>query len=248
MSDFLDRLAARAIGGEAALAPRLPSLFEPLARAPSMATADEGEAPARTRDASRLPPPAAAPPPRPPVPARELIEPRAPRPSPAEPAPLPLPARAAADAPGASMPPSRAAAPARAMAAEPSPARSAPDSAVATPTSVAPRAARLTPVRHESMQPPAAIGALLPAPTPVFATTHAATAPAQPGRTAAMRLRRDAQAAQGNRAGGEPVVHVSIGRLEVRAAPAAVAPPRRRDGPQPGSLDDYLRQRGKASP
>ena len=39
MSDFIDRLAARAIGGEAALAPRLPSLFEPLQRAPVMAMA-----------------------------------------------------------------------------------------------------------------------------------------------------------------------------------------------------------------
>lgn len=29
MNDFLDRLAAKAIGGEAALLPRLPSLFEP---------------------------------------------------------------------------------------------------------------------------------------------------------------------------------------------------------------------------
>ncbi|MEY2159914.1 hypothetical protein [Rhodanobacter sp. FW106-PBR-LB-2-11] len=58
-----------------------------------------------------------------------------------------------------------------------------------------------------------------------------------------------AQAGHGGAAASKPAVHVSIGRLEVRAAPPASAPPRRRDGPQPGSLDDYLRQRGgKASP
>jgi hypothetical protein len=34
----------------------------------------------------------------------------------------------------------------------------------------------------------------------------------------------------------------------VRAAPAAAAPSRRREEPRSSSLDDYLRQRGKASP
>lgn len=43
---------------------------------------------------------------------------------------------------------------------------------------------------------------------------------------------------------GETVVQVSIGRIEVRAAPAASAPSRRRDEPRPTRLDDYLRQRG----
>jgi hypothetical protein len=85
----------------------------------------------------------------------------------------------------------------------------------------------------------------LPAPAPVFAATI--TAPARSGgavaaRAAAARTEGKADAA------GEPVVHVSIGRLEVRAAPVAAASPRRRDGPQPSSLDDYLRQRGKVSP
>jgi hypothetical protein len=41
----------------------------------------------------------------------------------------------------------------------------------------------------------------------------------------------------------ESVVHVTIGRLEVRAAPAPAAPPRHSSGPRPTSLDDYLRQR-----
>ncbi|HEY9237807.1 MAG TPA: hypothetical protein VIP10_03105, partial [Burkholderiaceae bacterium] len=52
MSDFLDRLAARAIGSETALAPRLPSLFEPLQRAPIMSLADAGETPPDRREAA----------------------------------------------------------------------------------------------------------------------------------------------------------------------------------------------------
>lgn len=49
--------------------------------------------------------------------------------------------------------------------------------------------------------------------------------------------------------GGETVVHVSIGRIEVRAAPVASTPSRRREEPRPTRLDDYLRQRnGKGAP
>ncbi len=47
----------------------------------------------------------------------------------------------------------------------------------------------------------------------------------------------------------EPVVHVSIGRLEVRATPSpAKNAAHRQDAPRSSPLDDYLRQRGKASP
>jgi hypothetical protein len=43
----------------------------------------------------------------------------------------------------------------------------------------------------------------------------------------------------------EPVVNVTIGRIEVRLAPAARAQARQRaDGPKPMGLDQYLRQRG----
>ncbi|HEX7112552.1 MAG TPA: hypothetical protein VF216_08910 [Mizugakiibacter sp.] len=42
-------------------------------------------------------------------------------------------------------------------------------------------------------------------------------------------------------------MQVSIGRIEVRAAPAA--PARSRDEPRPTRLDDYLRQRnGRGAP
>ncbi|RYE87732.1 MAG: hypothetical protein EOP19_03460 [Hyphomicrobiales bacterium] len=43
----------------------------------------------------------------------------------------------------------------------------------------------------------------------------------------------------------EPVVNVTIGRIEVRAVPAQPGPTRQRpQGPKPMSLDDYLKQRG----
>ncbi|HET6554175.1 MAG TPA: hypothetical protein VFG49_11615, partial [Dyella sp.] len=51
-----------------------------------------------------------------------------------------------------------------------------------------------------------------------------------------------------SRAEHEPVVHVSIGRLEVRAGPAPTAPARRQETPRHSAFDDYLRERGKASP
>ncbi|MGN6706159.1 MAG: hypothetical protein ACTHJO_08875 [Rhodanobacter sp.] len=251
MSDFLDRLAARAIGSDATLAPRLPSLFEPLPRAPIMPSLDEREAPARPRDASPARPvaPNAAPPPRALAPVPESIAPRTARNTPAEHAPLPMPERVAADAPRAPMPPPpRAAVPVRAMSAEPARAASAPERAAASSPSVSPRQSRVAPARQEAVRTPAPGGALLPAPVPVFATTGGTPAPVRPGHAAAMHSTRNAQADHGNRAGSEPVVHVSIGRLEVRAAPAAAAPPRRREEAQPSSLDDYLRQRGKASP
>jgi hypothetical protein len=46
-----------------------------------------------------------------------------------------------------------------------------------------------------------------------------------------------------SRTSPEPVVHVSIGRIELRAT-APSKPVRRQDAPQGTSLDDYLRQRG----
>ena len=59
MSDFLDRLAARAIGGESMLAPRLPSLFEPLQPTPIMPSVEAGDT--RAGDVDRTPETAATP-------------------------------------------------------------------------------------------------------------------------------------------------------------------------------------------
>jgi hypothetical protein len=85
-------------------------------------------------------------------------------------------------------------------------------------------------------------GSLLVPARSVFRTS---SAPAGTGRTGFQA----AHAGEAMRSGGsqEPVVHVSIGRLEVRATPAPGKVAQRQDTPRPSALDDYLRQRGKAS-
>ena len=252
MSDFLARLAARAIGDEATLAPRLPSLFEPsahtsilpLIREDTTATARHVTVPAddtppvadprhppratspRPIDASRpalieQPPTRVPPPAVTPVPDRATpVTVRA-----VSPATLPMTAVAAAPP---RVPPPEPVTHAGPLQASP----------------VQPRQARTVPPRPETTPP--AIGTLLP-PAPVFANARVAPAHEQTEHAAAVRPRA-ASATQRAVAASEPVVHVSIGRIEVRATPAAPAPPRRRDEPRPASLDDYLRQRGGKAP
>ncbi|MBT2145753.1 MULTISPECIES: hypothetical protein [unclassified Rhodanobacter] len=248
MSDFLDRLAARAIGGETTLAPRLPSLFEPLQRAPIVPPADADEAPSDRRQAAPAMHAVPVEAPTSAAPASASAQPAAAPVAPIERVVAAVSASAAASAaPHASAPSTvgeRAFTPAVDRPAAPS--VSARPAMPAPPQPVQPRQAHVAPDRLETARTPASNGALLPAPAPVFAAPR--VAPARFGRTVATRAA--AARAEGKAdAAGEPVVHVSIGRLEVRAAPVAATPPRRREGPQPGSLDDYLRQRGgKASP
>jgi hypothetical protein len=248
MSDFLDRLAARAIGSETALAPRLPSLFEPLQCAPVMPLADAGEVPPDRREAAPAIHAVPVETPTSAAPASTSAQPAAAPVTPIEHVVAAMSASAAASAAQHASAPStvgeRAFTPAVDRPASPS--ALARPAVPAPPLPVQPRQTRVAPDRQETARTPASNGALLPAPAPVFAATR--TTPARSERTVAARA---AAARTEGRidAASEPVVHVSIGRLEVRAAPAAAAPPRRRDGPQPGSLDDYLRQRGgKASP
>ena len=247
MSDFLDRLAARAIGSETALSPRLPSLFEPLQRAPIMPPADAGEVPAHHRDMASAAPvvPVAASSPREPARAAESMERSAARVVPVDRTAAPAPARAAANLPHEPRPSSPIAPAPVPSVVERSGTPVAPERQAVGSSPVQPRQVHVAPARQETARTPAPGGALLPAPAPVFAATR--TTPEGSGRTVAAR---DAAARTGGKAAAtvEPVVHVSIGRLEVRAAPAAAAPSHRREEPRPSSLDDYLRQRGKASP
>ncbi len=244
MSDFLDRLACRAIGSEAALAPRLPSLFEPSQRAPTLALGDEGEAPVQGREA----PAASAAMPA----ALQVQSPHAAGPAersrasatPTDPAPTSAPAQAVAPAqrhtlsspalelaPRNTPPVERPAVPSTA---------GHPDT-TNSPSPVPPRHARLAPRPASVSQP--ACGSLRPAPVPVFAAPRVGPASAPPGQAVARRAAA-APVASEIGASSEPVVHVSIGRLEVRAVAPTGAASRRRDGPQPSGLDDYLRQRG----
>ena len=248
MSDFLDRLATRAIGSETALVPRLPSLFEPLQRTSIMPASDDGEAVPRHREtvSAATVAPTIAPTRLPQAPVVAMTD--APHVAPSAVEPVAAPPHAAADMPRAAVQP----APIAAAAPTPSPAIGRPVASstllrpveVSAPLPVRPRQTRIAAEPTETVVPSQpSNGALLPAPTPVFG---AAAAPARSGRAAAFRP--PAGPAGAGSSSGDPVVHVSIGRLEVRAAPASTTPPRHRDGPQPSSLDDYLRQRGKASP
>jgi hypothetical protein len=254
MSDFLDRLASRAIGSESAgarsaLAPRLPSLFEPLQRAPIMPLPDDGEtSPGQHETVSAAPvAPTPAPVRSPRAPTMAAMETSRVAADAPDATPGPTPARAAAIAPRAAVQPAASAAvPAPSSTVERVVVSPAPTE-VSAPRSVRPRQMRIAIEQPGLATPPHPVqGALLAPATPVFGATRAGEASGGPAHAAAART--PAAAVGQGHAGGEPIVHVSIGRLEVRAAPVAAASPRRRDGPQPSSLDDYLRQRGKASP
>lgn len=250
MSDFLDRLAARAIGSETALAPRLPSLFEPLQRTPIMPASDDAEASPPHREAGSAATVAStvAPTHSPQAPMTAVMAGSRVASAAVGPVTVPAPARVAASTPRTEVQPaSIAAAPA------PSPVIERPlasstllrPAEVVAPLPVRPRQTRIVAEPPEAAVPPQpSSGALLPASTPVFG---AAAAPVRSSHAVAMRP--PAAPAGVGSLSTEPVVHVSIGRLEVRAAPASAIPPRQRDGPPPSSLDDYLRQRGgKATP
>lgn len=252
MSDFLARLAARAIGGEAMLAPRLPSLFEPSPHAPILPTVDDDTAAtARHATAPAGDTPSAAEPLHPPR-ALPPMHDDALRQAPVAQPATRLPAPAATPMPDYAMPVTTHAVPPAtpptalpvvAHQAAPWPAPAHAESLAATP--VQPRQTRIAPPRVEAVSPPS--GSLLPS-APVFASPRSAPARDRSDPAAAIRPRPTAAASR-TPAMSEPVVHVSIGRLEVRAAPATTTPTRRRDEPRPASLDDYLRQRGgKTSP
>jgi hypothetical protein len=251
VNDFLDRVTAKAIGNETMLAPRLPSLFEPQAASIMPATFETNaiEEPGITQAAPDVADAA----------RRDPAMQRSPSPRELQPDRASLKqARSQPDA--VQRPASRV---------ETQPAiettRRSSDVAVkkmAQPTTterarrqttprepVEPRASR---VSSEQQTPPVTVplpetGVLLPPAKSVFASTkNLGDLPAR----AAEAMHSRSIAAVGHRAEkSEPVVHVSIGRLEVRAAANnATTPARRNDAPRPSSLDDYLRQRGKATP
>jgi hypothetical protein len=250
VSDFLDRVTAKAIGNEAMLAPRLPSLFEPAA-ASIMPATFKTNAIEEQRNTPAVP---------------NVVD--ATHRDPAmEHNPSALEAR--------SNEATRKQAPPQPYAVQRSASRVAKQTTVETtlhssdvaiekmaqPTTeptllnatprepVEPRASRVSsePLTLPAKAHPAETGALLPPAKPVFVSTkNLGDLPTR----AAEAMHSRSIAAVGHRAEkSEPVVHVSIGRLEVRAAPnSATTPPRRNEIPRPSGLDDYLRQRGKATP
>lgn len=267
MTDFLRALVGRTLGVDDAVRPRLASTFEPGAIAPSPAELLEVEAatealpPAPTvrrsaaavRQEATPPPPETPPvelPPRPssaagPITRRQRVEEgAATAAAPAAPRSASLTA-----VPVAGAPERRSAEPsARPAAADPSPSPREPARAPVRATGSA-RSPRAAPPSEAPATPQAAAPA---APHARVVETHVVErGGGDPRQTAQLPVRagwRPRASAEETAAGAlsresaEPIVHVHIGRIEVRA-PAA---PERRRAPRPReprlSLDDYLAQ------
>lgn len=244
--DFIDRLAARAVGGESVLSPRLPSLFEPQRGSPVGLPEEAGEV--------------VAPAPHEAVAMEHRVVTQRENPLP----PASVDVRVVTKAiPSMVQEEGRAA---KRVAEESKPASSAP---IARPKAIeADNPQRLhsphAPAPVHDMIPPALVqrqrlrevmsdtegrkaadeGSLLAPAQSVFRTAPASVTAA----SARFPMGRTAQTMQPP-ASPEPVVHVSIGRLEVRATPSpGKSAAHRRDAPPSSPMDDYLRQRGKASP
>ena len=241
--DFFDRVTARALGGESMLSPRLPSLFEP----------QRNLATGFAEEVSEVVAPAV----QPSMPVERMSTPRREMPV--------SPAKAVAQEPVTSRPATKEAPrrmvrhgvdvePAHVTSTMHSKAVTANESLLSPSRRVVESVERPIPSAHVQREWRAEAlpvnesrratdeGSLLAPTQPVFRT------PPAPTSTAA-RL-QGAHVAQGmqSAASHEPVVHVSIGRLEVRAAPSPGKVTQRPDASRPSPLDDYLRERGKASP
>lgn len=249
MSDFLDRVVARVVGADPALTPRLPSLFEPSSRAPLLPLAEtvvaqDGAAPAvRPNDDAAMPGRAL---PRDAVPpslaasaavhtgvAPPRIDPAAGRPS-----------AARAVETSALLPVRRASVPPMSVSMEVPASPRAPSEA----EPVAPKQLHAAPAVVATKMPQPKPAEISPAIMPKPASRSRENAPVEPAAVRTIAAARSV-AVSVPATTAEPVVHVSIGRLEVRAAPAPAPSSRRREVPPPSALETYLRQRGdKRSP
>lgn len=244
MKDFLDRVTARALGGESMLSPRLPSLFEPQRGLPTgwLEEVSEQAAPTARRAFSTE---------QPAVTRRDV---------PASPTTVTM--REVAKVPPAMQPERRSAVrhdfeKALTQAAPIERSRLAVHEQARLSSSRSASASHERPTQPVRVQREQLLEALpimerravqdegtLLTPSPsVFRTP-----PPSPGIAHARFPGAQAGQAMQPAAAHEPTVHVSIGRLEVRATPAPAKAAPRQDAPRPSPLDDYLRQRGKASP
>lgn len=243
VSDFLDRVATRALGGESMLSPRLPSLFEPAGR--SGAAVAEESLQVQATPVQRVPGPSQPD-------TRQTEGGATAQPSSATPVLRPPRETATQAEPGERV---VIVDDARTFVAHnalhQSIAERESPSAAMHSTPMAAGELQLVRETHVLREPVTAIpaheaplGVLLPPGQPVFATRHEAQA-RHPSFASRSSTGRSAEAPS---ASHEPVVHVSIGRLEVRAAPTGVVAPRRQATPRSSALDDYLRQRDGAKP
>jgi len=237
VSDFLGRVASRAMGGEALLTPRVPSLFEPAQRDVLMPVAE-------THDTGALK-------------SARVFERDEARRTPTGEVPLrTVPGKVAAShtleptqEEGAAL----RVAPMRSVSAHD---RTEASQQVMHPERLLPEAQSMpsvtdSRVRHEHVHQHFTLpakdaddGALLPPRGAVFAAQSIGVD--HQDRAASRRHAHTEHPT--NRMEHEPVVHVSIGRLEVRAGPVPASTSRHQEVPRRNAFDDYLRERGKASP
>lgn len=239
VSDFLDRVVLRTLGDASMLSPRLPSLFEPAGHAGAAVTEESlqaqivasvvrepARAPTETHGAQgRVATPVADAPM-----TRQL---------PREIAQVAVPGErivVVTESPAASQP--------ALLAAERAPSTTVANAVPMTTGALQPLR-RTTRVEHPPGSTPPTpeqpLGVLLPPGQPVFATRK--EGPASPPVLAARPSKGPPD--DSSHMPSEPVVHVSIGRLEVRAAPSHASAPRPSPAPRRSALDEYLRQRDR---
>ena len=245
VSDFLDRVATRALGSESMLSPRLPSLFEPAGRGGAAVTEESVQiqaAPAVQRTQEQALPNVRR------IESKVIAE-----------TPELAPVRSSAHEPMAqadthersivteevrlfsSSKPSM-----REAAIEPASPRMVSRQEPAATGELQPLKETRVLRERTTIETPheEAPGELLPPGQPVFATRPEADA-----RRANASSPSSAKALSGAAPpSSEPAVHVSIGRLEVRAAPTNATAPRPAAPARTSALDDYLRQRGGTTP
>lgn len=262
-TDFLGRMVTKALGAGSAIAPRLPSLFEPVSGAevvPAGEFAESAARPSTTRDAD----PERVPQEKPSSSMNEILPHNISRVEDAQPANdvRPMEAKREAREPQGSpalLGTPLAAAIVSLTSQDPAPrrnhARPADDTESAVegkPALVAVGTAMLRETETGRAREPKRVdeqpgldqnkrrrqsGALMPEPVAAMVT--------RTGLKPAMPLGRDLPPAEAGQDQPAPVINVTIGRVEVRAVQGAQTQPRVANAkPKTLSLDDYLKQRG----
>lgn len=265
MSDFLSRLAERLAGRSPSIRPRVPGLFEPGGAGPPAHLSEVGESLEGEAPSSRIVGPSDSDPARAeshgdglvtadrvhPAPRRaadrELPAETTRRFAPQEPS---LPAESRPRAPETTIPPTK-----RALAAA-GPEAGPPAVLSGAPSLRSPLVS--TPFESPARPAPAEGGAPTSSVTPTARVFMARPSAPSPTRETAATgplvsthrgLRTRAASRPETKVDTEPVIQVSIGRIDVRAVPPAAArsPRRQSKVSQPSRLDEYQRRRSKES-
>jgi hypothetical protein len=236
MNDFFSNLASRTNDGAPSILPRVPALFE-------LEQSDEAPeqhelstallVPARWAEPQALAQPSAVVPPRLPIATAEPSRPAAAPPTPAAPYLMPAPAEPSTPVERRSL----------------QPAIELPQQPVAAPAVPAPAASAVLPskpVRERTAPPATPLPARVPNAGPLVEGRPALPSPmafVQPASVHTPLAPQSAPLSISAPNPPQPIIHVSIGRVEVRAAAPAPARPagESRSRPTVMTLDEYLR-------